>query len=43
MKSALRLAPRLDVLGNRLPNVFIDLSKAGESLNFPIDQLIRAR
>jgi hypothetical protein len=43
MKSALQLDPSLDLLGNRLPNVFIQLSKAGESLNFPIDQLISAR
>ena len=32
MKSALQLDPSLDVLGNRLPNVFIQHSKIGESL-----------
>ena len=32
MKSALQLDPSLDVLGNRLPNVFIQHSKVGESL-----------
>jgi 1-acyl-sn-glycerol-3-phosphate acyltransferase len=31
MKSALQLDPSLDVLGNRLPNVFIQHSKVGES------------
>jgi len=32
MKSSLQFDPSLDVLGNRLPNVFIQHSKAGESL-----------
>jgi 1-acyl-sn-glycerol-3-phosphate acyltransferase len=32
MKSELQLDPSLDVVGNRLPNVFIQHSKAGESL-----------
>ncbi len=32
MKSALQLDPSLDVLGNRLPNVFIQHSKIGENL-----------
>ena len=32
MKSALQLDPSLDVLGHRLPNVFIQHSKVGESL-----------
>src|SRR5580658_7497503 len=32
MKSALQLDPSVDVLGNRLPNVFIQHSKIGESL-----------
>jgi hypothetical protein len=32
MKSALQLDPSLDVLGNRLPNEFIQRSKDGQSL-----------
>jgi 1-acyl-sn-glycerol-3-phosphate acyltransferase len=32
MKSALQLDPSVDVLGNRLPNVFIQHTKVGESL-----------
>jgi len=32
MKSALQLDPSLDVLGHRLPNVFIQHSKVGESV-----------
>ena len=32
IKSPLQLAPSPDVLGNRLPNVFIQHSKVGESL-----------
>ena len=32
MKASLQFDPSLDVLGNRLPNVFIEHSKTGESL-----------